>query len=353
MPHIESLEEGDFWFCDGHKIGAVDGGSASVGDRFYFNPLDPERKRKIKRIDDVRPGGYDPTEHVKDLDIDGQDVSIVYPTEGFLLFGIPDGELLDAICRSYNDWVGEFCGAIPKRIKGIAMINSDDVQVATKELERCAKMGFVGAMIPVYPIPGQLYDNPVYEPLWAAAQDLGMPLSLHINSNRFLFNEPDTGRAAFECNVDYWPRMSLTDIIISGVFERYPKLQVGSVEHELSWAPHFLDRLDYTYTDRMPPKLDSTPRGPSTHPMVRFKDSVLPSDYFHSNCFLGFQEDGMGIRDRHIIGVDNLQWGADYPHAESTFPRSVEILDNILADCTEEEKAKITGGNTARIYHLD
>jgi predicted TIM-barrel fold metal-dependent hydrolase len=80
---------------------------------------------------------------------------------------------------------------------------------------------------------------------------------------------------------------------------------------------------------------------------------VLPSNFFHGNCFVGFQEDAMGIRDRHIIGGDNLNWGADYPHSESTFPRSLEILDNILADCTGKEKAKIVGGNAERIYRLD
>ena len=355
VPHVEDLgEQGDWWFCGGRKIIGVTGGSANVGNRF----LDPDNKKRNSKTEDVRPGGWIPEEHVKDLDIDGQEVSIVYPTVGFMLYGVPDSQLLDSICRSYNDWVGEFCGAIPKRLKGIAMINTDDVQVGVKELERCGKMGFVGAMIAVYPSSDQLYDNPAYEPFWAAAQDLEMPLSLHIASNRYspvqeLEDRGDNVRPAFHCNIAYWPQMSLADIIFSGVFERYPKLQVGSVEHELSWATHFLDRLDYTYTDRMPPKLDSTPRSPSTHPMVRFKDGVLPSDYFHSNVFLGFQEDAQGIRDRHIIGVDNLQWGADYPHSESTFPRSVEILENILADCTEEEKAKISGGNAARVYRLD
>ena len=68
---------------------------------------------------------------------------------------------------------------------------------------------------------------------------------------------------------------------------------------------------------------------------------------------MGFQEDALGIQMRHMIGVDTLQWGSDYPHSESTFPRSQEILDNILADCTEDEKAQIVGGNAARIYHLD
>ena len=84
----------------------------------------------------------------------------------------------------------------------------------------------------------------------------------------------------------------------------------------------------------------------------RFKSDMLPSDFFHRNVFVGFQEDTFGLRDRHIIGVDNLQWGSDYPHHESTFPRSQEILEEILADCTEEEKAKIAGGNAARISKL-
>jgi predicted TIM-barrel fold metal-dependent hydrolase len=79
---------------------------------------------------------------------------------------------------------------------------------------------------------------------------------------------------------------------------------------------------------------------------------MLPSDYFHRNVFLGFQEDGLGVRDRHIIGVDNLLWGGDYPHPESTFPKSREIIDHILMDCTEEEKTKIAGGNSARVYRL-
>ena len=80
---------------------------------------------------------------------------------------------------------------------------------------------------------------------------------------------------------------------------------------------------------------------------------MLPSDYFHRNVFLSFQEDSLGVRDRHIIGVDKLLWGSDYPHQESTFPRSQQILEQILTDCTEDEKAKITGQNAARIYHLD
>ena len=79
---------------------------------------------------------------------------------------------------------------------------------------------------------------------------------------------------------------------------------------------------------------------------------MLPSDYFRRNVFLSFQEDALGIRLRDIIGVDSLQWGSDYPHQESTFPKSREILEEILADCTQDEKAKIAGGNGARVYRF-
>ena len=345
MPHVERMEKGDWWICDGQNIQDAGAGS-QVGVRFE----EPETLSRDFRMEDVRPGGYIPEEHIKDMDIDGIDVSIVYPTTGLVLYRVPDSELLTAIFRTYNDWVGEFCGAIPKRLKGIAMVNVDDVRAGVKELERCAKMGIVGAMITVYPPEDRPYDKPEYDPLWAAAQDSGMPLSLHIGTNRpnvgQEFARLDTirrSRPSFGSNVDHWVRMSLADIIFSGAFERYPKLQVGSVEHELSWVPHFLDRIDYTYTQRI-----QELRGE-----YRFKGDALPSDFFHDNVFLGFQEDALGIRDRDIIGVDNLQWGADYPHRESTFPRSRQILEEILVDCTEEEKAKIAGGNAARVYGLD
>ena len=342
-PHVERIEGADWWICDGRKVQDVGPAGAQVGIRFE----EPEKLTRGGRIEEVRPGGYIPEEHVKDMDIDGIDLSIVYPTIGLGLYRVPDSELLTANCRNYNDWVGEFCGAIPKRLKGIAMLNVDDVPGGVKELERCANMGFVGAMISVYPVEERSYDKPVYEPLWAAAQDLGMPLSLHISTNRpgpgQDWGDLDTATPAFVSNVDYWVRMSLASIIFSGVFERYPKLQIGSVEMELCWVPHFLDRIDYTYTQ----KAVEFTRG------HRFKEDALPSDFFHNNVFLGFQEDALGIRLRDIIGVDQLQWGADYPHQESTFPRSREIIEEILVDCTEEERAKIVGGNAARVYGLD
>ena len=324
---VRDEDGGDWWFCDGEKvIGTPFGfGGAQTGKRFEEGA--GGNLAVVDVFEHVRPGGYIPEEHVKDMDIDGVDVSILYPTLGLQLFKQPDSEFLTAIFRAYNDWLAEFCQAAPNRLKGVAMINIDDVAVGIEEMKRCRKKGLIGAMITVRPPVGRRYDSREYEPLWAAAQDLNIPLGLHLDTNR-LGEGGDEGPAAalttetnplaFTVNCDH----------------------VGSVEHEISWAAHFTERLDYNYLQR-------------SHEFVtRFKENMLPSDYFHRNVFVGFQEDALRIRFRSIIGVDSMQWGSDYPHHESTFPRSSEILEEILADCTEEEKSKIVGGNAARVYNL-
>jgi len=341
-PRIVRQEDGDWWYCDNHRVIGM-GAGAQTGMRFGQS----DQLRRTTTFDHVRPGGYLPEEHVKDMETDGVDVSIVYPTVGLLLYSVPDGDLLTDIFRTYNDWLAEFCNAFPERLKGIATLNVDDVPSAVKEMERCAKLGLAGGLITVYPPEGRGYNLPAYEPLWAAAEDLEMPLGLHIATNRpgigqefGAGEQADRVSSAFLANADHWIRMSLGHMVFSGVFERHPQLQIGSVEMELSWIPHFLDRIDYTYTQR------------TQQDRYRFKEAMLPSDYMHRNVFYGFQEDGLGIKLRDIIGVDNLLWGSDYPHVESTFPRTQQILGEILAECTEEEKTKIAGGNAARIYHL-
>ena len=341
-PRIVREENIEWWYCDGVR-GCGLGAGAQTGTRFEHS----EKQTMLDSFENVRPGGYIPEEHVKDLDIDGVDVSILYPTAGGLLHNtVPDSELLTDSFRAYHDWMAEFCQPFPDRLKGIAMLNVDDVQDGVKELERCAKMGVIGALIPSYPPEGRGYNTEEYEPLWAAAQDLGTPISLHVGTNRPAPGQPlltlQDVRTSFICNVDYWVRTSIADMIFSGVFERYPKLQVGAVEHELCWVPYFLERIDYCYTQR-----------PQEFASYRFKEDMLPSDYFHRNVFLSFQEDALGIKLREHIGVDSLLWGADYPHHESTFPKSRQILEEILSDCSEEEKAKIVGGNASRVYHLD
>jgi hypothetical protein len=113
------------------------------------------------------------------------------------------------------------------------------------------------------------------------------------------------------------------------------------VEFEVAWVPYFLARMDNLYTEQ----------ALGVHG-YRFMGDVLPSDFFRQNCFLSFQEDAVGIQLRDLIGVETLLWGSDYPHAESTFPRSRAIVDRILQGVPAGEQAQIAGGNTARLYHF-
>jgi len=225
------------------------------------------------------------------------------------------------------------------------MINPDDVQDAINELERAAGLGLCSAMITEYPAEDHHYDQPEYELFWAAAAALDMPLSLQTATRRqgkIRGAGPGTLRdASSRATKAFYPALSLCDMIFSGVFERHPGLTLAMVEFELAWAPNVLASMDYTYRER------------HGEALYRFKDGMRPSDFFHRNVVLSFQEDTIGIRLRDVIGVDNMMWGSDYPHSESTFPQSRQILAEILAGVPEDEQAKIAAGNTARVYNFD
>ncbi len=322
-----------------HKIAGI-GNLVGAGNRFDA----PEIISFEGTFEQVHRGGWEPEEHVRDMRIDGVSAEVLYPSLGLFFWLIQDSKLLSASFRAYNDWLAEFCNTNPDLLKGIAMVNLDDVDDGIKELNRAANMGLIGAMISERPVEERRYDGAEYDPFWAAAQDLNMPLSLHTATARGTgtIEATDTVRfASLRAMKVVLPAVSICDMIFAGVFERYPNLKVVVVEFELAWAAHLLNTMDYAYTER------------PEETFYRFKGGALPSDFFHNNIYLSFQEDAVGIRLRDVIGVDKMMWGSDYPHPESTFPRSREIIDNILAGVPQDEKAKIVGENVVRLYDFD
>src|ERR1700675_4598565 len=147
---------------------------SNAGARFEA----PETISSLGRFEDVHRGGYDPDQHLADMRLDGVAGEVLYPSQGLFYFKVADPSLMSAIFRAYNDWLADFCSVDPARLKGIAMINLDDVGEGTRELERAAKRGFAGAMITEYPLEPRRYDQPEYEPFWAAAEAPDGPLSL-------------------------------------------------------------------------------------------------------------------------------------------------------------------------------
>jgi predicted TIM-barrel fold metal-dependent hydrolase len=279
--------------------------------------------------------------------MDGVWGACLQPSQGLFWYRLPDSELLTALCAAYNNWIADFCHAAPSRLKGIGMLNVDDIDAACQELERCVELGLVGAFLPVYPLPDRPYRHPIYDRLWWTAQDLEMPLLLHIGTPRggipgceFTMDINELTAAGL-VNSDYWIRYSLTAMIFAGVFERYPRVRVGSVEHETAWIPHWLKQMDFTYRER-----------PTLTRGWKSRQGLLPSDYWHRNMFVEFMEDDYGVRLRDVIGVDNLLWGNDFPHAESTWPRSRAFLGRILAGVPEVEQRKITTDNAAKLFRF-
>jgi predicted TIM-barrel fold metal-dependent hydrolase len=138
---------------------------------------------------------------------------------------------------------------------------------------------------------------------------------------------------------DYNPRKALTEILLSGVFDRFPRLKVGAVEFESAWVPHFLRRLDDTYTQNW--------MGNLVH---RYSDGRLPSDVFRSNVFVTFEEDQIGLAHRDMIGADSLMWSNDFPHTESTFPHSQRIVDELMSQPDTGERSRLRMDNARRLY---
>ncbi|MFT5391006.1 MAG: putative TIM-barrel fold metal-dependent hydrolase [Gammaproteobacteria bacterium] len=340
-PHIERIDGSDHLVVEGDLTIAGIGLISNAGARFDA----PETISDHGRFDDVHEGGYEPGQHLADMVVDGVSGEVLYPSQGLFYFKVQDPLLLSAIFRAYNDWLADFCSADPARLKGIAMLNVDDVSDAVRELERTARMGFSGAMITEYPPEDRRYDHPDYEPLWAAAASLGLPISLHTATRRVGSNAGSVQRsvkdASRRATKAFLPATSLCDMTFAGVFERHPALKLAIVEFELSWVPHILSTMDYTYRER------------HQEASYRFKDGMTPSDFFARNVYLSFQEDDVGIRLRDRIGVDRLMWGSDYPHSESTFPKSREVLDRILEGVPEDECDQILCKTTADLYQFD
>jgi predicted TIM-barrel fold metal-dependent hydrolase len=340
-PRMQRIDGGDQIVVEADQVLSGIGLISNAGARFEA----PETISGNARFEDVHRGGYDPDQHLADMRLDGVAGEVLYPSQGLFYFRVADPALMSAIFRAYNDWLAEFCRTDPSRLKGIAMINLDDVAAAIRELERTARLGLAGAMITEYPLEDRRYDQPEYEPFWTAAEALGLPLSLHTATRRQGKIRGAGARtlrdASSRATKAFYPALSMCDMIFSGVFERHPRLTLAIVEFELAWAPHVLAAMDYTYRER------------HEEAIYRFKGDTRPSDFFRENVVLSFQEDAIGIRLRDVIGVDNMMWGSDYPHSESTFPQSRKILAEILSGVPEPEQAKIVGGNAARVYGFD
>jgi predicted TIM-barrel fold metal-dependent hydrolase len=296
---------------------------------------------------DARRGGWKPADRIKDMDIDGVEAEVIYTTLGFRQFWMKDAALQRACFRAYNEWLADYCSYAPKRLVGVALISLYDIEDAVKELRRCQRMGLKGAMIWASPPEDRSYGDSLYDPFWAAAQELGVPVSLHSVTGMGPESQGMRAMGREVKPVDRYVRRvalgdevkrSLTVFVFSGVLERFPRLKLVSAENEVSWLPFVLQRWDQAFDD--------------FRYMAPVPLKAKPSDYFHRQIYATFIDDPIGVKNRHQIGIENMMWSSDYPHTASSWPHSREIVGRDFAGVPEDEKWTIVRKNAIRLYNL-
>lgn len=300
-----------------------------------------------KGYEAARPSGWDPAERIKDQELDGVDAEVLYTTLGMPLFGLDDADLQRSCFAVYNDWVAEFRSHDPKRFHPIALISLEDIFAGVKELERAAKNGLKGAMIWGVPPEDKPYHSDIYDPFWAAAQELKMPLSLHVVTQR---NQKGKGKGVGNIGgmgfllgtmgPVYQVQRTLSSFIFGKVFERFPRLRIVSAENDSGWIAHFMYRLDHMY-DKFGTMSEQT------------RLEMKPSAYVRRNVWATFQDDMIGPMTHKYFGEDNFMWASDFPHTDSTWPNSLKVIERDFEGVPEEVKRKIVFDNAVNLYNMD
>jgi predicted TIM-barrel fold metal-dependent hydrolase len=290
------------------------------------------------------PGGHDPKARLGEMVQDGVSAEVLYPTLGLGLFGLEDARLQEAAFRVYNDWLINYCQTSPDRLLGIPCISAYDMSHGVAELERCAKSDLKGAIIWQAPHPDLPLSSEHYNPFWAAAQDLDMPVSLHILTGHSYFSNGALGRKGIEhyrgsVNLKMLDAANaLFDLVFSGVLDRYPRLKIVIVENEIGWLPFLVQQWDY-YFRRF--------RGVNPPPIEE-----PPSFYIERQVYATFFNDAIGCKMLNFWGQDNCMWSNDFPHPNSTWPHSRDVIARDLAGISDEVRAKLVRENVVRLYGM-
>ncbi len=335
---VKDADGGDAWqFQPGTKPMEI--GLVTTPGRAY-----EEIKWTGYTYDTIRRSCFEPKARLEDMDFDGVDACFLYPSQRTMFFfmGNEDREFHLAGVRAYNDWLAqEFCAVDPARLFGLAQMPNLGVDAMIEEMKRCKEMGNRGVIISTWP-SGQDDLCAEDDRFFAAAQDLGMPVSIHINIRRKRNPRPTLEGVASIYTIamagmlNFPPIMS--ELIMTGLFDRHPKLTIVGVETEVGWIPEALEQLDNFYWRNR------------TRTGLELKH--LPSEYFHRNFVCTFIKDQIGIQLRHDVGVRNMAWSTDFPHHGCDWPYSRKVANEMLVGVPQAERYQILAGNMVRIYGL-
>ncbi len=310
--------------------------------------------------EDARKGCYNGDARLEDMDRDGVAAEILFPPQRTMshFLGDDDDDFVLAGVEAYNSFLfEEFCAPDPNRLIGLAQVPSLGIDVAVDSLRQAVARGAKGVILSNWPSGGEglSADDDAF---WSAAVDEGLPVSVHINIVSRAQRSAARKAAAASRSVRYdmssaaarakaigsmshvfsMTAGAITQMLFSGVFDRFPELKMCWIETGVGWLPHLLESIDDRYwRNRSWGELEIT---------------EPPSFYWHRNNAASFITDRSGIALRHSVGVDNMMWSSDYPHHGNDWPYSRKVIAETMGHLPSDERDRIVGHNAARIWHL-
>jgi predicted TIM-barrel fold metal-dependent hydrolase len=342
---ISDGQWGDWWLYD-DLVYPFPRLSAAIG----FPDLD----NTPVTFDEIRPGCWKQPERLADMDDNHVEASICFPNVlprfcGQTFLERDDKELALLCVHAYNDWmVDEWCsGAGTARLIPLTIVPLWDAELAAAEVRRCADLGSHAVTFSENPyhlgLPSVHDPGRFWDPFFAACEETETVVNMHIgSSSKMPTTSPDAPFLVSSALTFQNAMGSMVDYILSGTFERFPNLVIAYSEGQVGWMPYVLERADKLWAERIhDDSFGSTLANP-------------PSSYVPGHIYGCMFDDEVGLRNRDIIGMDQITFEVDYPHADSTFPHSKETAVAICdkAGLSEAERYKLLRGNAIKAYGL-
>ena len=255
--------------------------------------------------------------------------------------------------RAHNRWLKDFCAEDPDRRAGIGLILPNDLDEAIKDIEFIAEAGLRGGvLLPLAP-PDCPWLKPLYDPAWervfAAIQDHDLVMNQHSGQGLPDYGAGPVAEALWILDVTFYCQAGYRHLIMSGAFEKFPKLKYILTESGCSWVAPMLKQLD-----RIHYGIKAGAIGEMNYEGMEWVLKDPPSAYAARNCWYGASFPSKAELDGiDAIGEDKVLWGNDYPHYEGTFPYNLESLRLTFADMPDAQRRKVLGLNAAALYKFD
>jgi predicted TIM-barrel fold metal-dependent hydrolase len=297
------------------------------------------------RYADMHPGNTDPKARLELMDEDGVSAAVFFPPQRTMLYfmSVKDSEFHLAGMRAYNNWISSWVSHCSERLRCIWQMPATGIESAVELLREAREADAVGVGLASWP-SGQSLLSSDDDEFWAVAEELGMPIHVHIGlvPANYTTQKVATKKGGAPQLVALATTMSrmpvlIAETIFNGVFQRFPGLRFVGGEVGAGWVPYLLQEMDDRYHRNR------------YWCEINLGDK-LPSEYFRRNWKVGFVRDQFGVQNCDAVGVDNMMWASDFPHHINDWPNSRYLIDSMAQGIDESKKRRIFCENAGELY---